>query len=329
MRWLLIVALVAGCSSGKKQQPKPGEQAEPTASKLVPVVSTASVLAVDDGVPPLVVIIDEAGKLHLAAIDSWADLASKDPMAGAKPGSLHDIYMVVMEAFFLDTPPRESLAQLEERGAAPVLEPRSPSGLRDDPPPPEDEMQELEEDVPESGREEGQYKMKITQDVEGRRLTGDRGRLAKRANGRAARIAGEVVADGKLRQQYAAIMAAPRARAAMLIDVLVKLEGSIVVRHGRTIRPLRVNFRHDEGVPRVGEPKRIETRLSKAGVKLDGVVVELPRMAEAIEKARTAQKLDPRAPVDVLVEGDVDAQRLVDLIVALETTGVTMIGLGP
>ena len=220
-------------------------------------------LAVDDGVPPPIVIIDESGALHLAVVDSWTELATKDPMSGAKPGDLHGIYMAVMEGFFLDTPPREALARLPDP-AAKQKQPPSPSGPRDDPPPPEDEMQELEQEVPESGRKEGQYKMKraVPQHV----VSGDRGRLAKRAGGRAARIAGEVVTDGKLRQQVAAIMAAPRAKAAALID---------------------------------------------------------------IEKARAAQKLDTRAPVDVLVEGDVDAQRLVDLIVALATTGVTMIGLGP
>jgi len=159
---------------------------------------------------------------------------------------------------------------------------------------------------------------------------------------RAARIAGEVAADGKLGEQRSAILASPRTKATKLIEVLELLEAAIVVGHDSTIRPLRVNFRGDRSSDVTPpEPRWIEARLSTSGVTIEAVPgtpalldwgkspLDQPRFEALLTGSRTAAKLDPRAPVDVLVEPDVDVQRLVDLIVALDSAGVTMIGLGP
>ena len=54
----------------------------------------------------------------------------------------------------------------------------------------------------------------------------------------------------------------------------------------------------------------------------------LAALKTALDKARATRKLEPLAPVDVLVDADVDAQRLIDLLVALDGAGVRMIGLG-
>src|SRR5512143_743188 len=85
--WPLALALLAACGSKARLD-------------RVPVVNTASVIVADPGMPPpVLVIVDEAGKLHVNARASWDELAASDPMIGAHPVTdLHAMERLLAES---------------------------------------------------------------------------------------------------------------------------------------------------------------------------------------------------------------------------------------
>ena len=360
--WIVAFVVLAACKGGKHEQ-EPPVAAKPAIA--VPKVEVATVLGTIEDPPPFLVILDEHGTLRIDAVASWNDLATKDLEAGAKSADLDTIDRRTRDAFAMRPSPLETLAHWDEMQKIEddfaKLE-RAPSTL-DDPPPPEEEVLPEEEDesggtvmVLEDGvkrhpndRVEGQDEVaKHAEDpvVARRRQMGKRGPLhgfakhrdTPNADGtprRVADVAGEVIESGKLERPRTVIFVPSTAKATKLIELVARLEGSIVVSQADALRPLRVSFANARDP--VGSPTYwLEARVSAKGLAVEAVPdppIELASLdgkalAVALDKARTARGAQPLAPVDVLVDPDVDAQRLVDVIVALDTAGVRMIGLG-
>jgi hypothetical protein len=350
MRFMVVMlAVVVGCKSGSKQaEPPPAKSERPTKSAPAPhpTVARASVLAGDDGPPPLLVILDETGGLTITAVDRWSDLAKELP-ASATSNDLDTIHKIILQASNLGQTPKQVMAEMDKEPE--LLAPSVPS----DDPGTGTAMTLEEGKMGNPGDKPPAEDPTLVKRRQALPFTGWRGPLdiwgtliepgANDPPSRVAKIAGEVVTDGKLLDQRAAILASPRTKATKLIEALESLEAAIVVGHDRTIRPLRINFRgeRDLNAPTPPEPRWIEARLSASGITIEAVPgtpalldwgkspLDQPRFEAILTGARKSGKLDPRAPVDVLVDDDVDVQRLVDLIVALDSAGVTMIGLGP
>ncbi|HEY5936376.1 MAG TPA: hypothetical protein VIU61_17110, partial [Kofleriaceae bacterium] len=334
--------------SGEKASAPPAKSERPEKSEAAayPIGRTTTVLAAD-GPPPLIVILDESGAVKLAAVDRWSDLAT-GTQAGSIAGDLDTIHKIILQAEALGQTPKQAMAEMAKGPDVPL----EPNVSSDDPG--TGQAMTLEEGkMTKKGAPSPPEDPAFAKRREALPITGRRGLLdawgswtdykssKHKPGSRDARIAGEVVADGKLLAQRAAILASPRAKAEKLIAALELTEAAIVVGHDRTIRPLRINFRgeRDSSVT-PPEPKWIEARLSATGVTIaavpaEPVVIEWakwpidqPRLEGALANARQKHKLDPRAPVDVLVDPDIGVQRLVDLLVALDAANVAMIGLG-
>jgi len=210
-----------------------------------------------------------------------------------------------------------------------------------------------------SDRAEGQYKMRkdtVPQQrdeaaLARRKIMGTRGptsftMFANKPDelgnpSRLAEILGEVMTDNKLQRLPAVILASPRVKASKLIQAVSYVQAPIAVSHAGTVRLLRLDFTRDRDYANWEVPPHwLEARLSMNGIAIEAVpeaVIDVAwasgpldsaTLVAALDKARKTRALDPLAPVDVLVDADVDAQRLVDLLVALDVGGVRMIGLG-
>jgi len=367
-----VVAMLLACSSGKDKDatgPKPpaGTVAVATGSPDVPKVERASLLAVDDGKPPpLLVVIDDPRppapnekahemKVLVAFARSWAELAKQAPEKTAKQATIDLADKVAREAVALGTPPEQMWNAWE----------RSPVDLvRDDPPPPEEEdkpddgedesggtgramaLEEGKMGKKDSDRAEGQYRMKRPSDAPALPKASpraERGPLLRMPpakpewdDGNPARladVAGEVKPDGKLDPQHLAILATPRTNAQRLALAIAASAGAVVVAHAGTVRPLHIDFTHhrDATIPAT---RWVEVRVAKQGFAVEAVpdtpldAADASQLAAAIDKARALRKLPADAPVDLLVDADANAQRLVDLLVALDAAGVRSVGIG-
>jgi len=243
-----------------------------------------------------------------------------------------------------------------------------PSVDQDDPPPPEEEdrpddgedesggtgtamaLEEGKMGKKDSDRAEGQYKMRRNDDdpqlarqqaIEQARTAGILGAgLSKSLPNedgtptRVAEVVGAVVPDGKLEKLRAMIVIAPTAKATKLIELVARTDAAIAVSHGGKIRPLNLQFgsRGELG----NGSAWIEARVSAKSVVIEAVpdapievsTLDAKQLAAALDKARKARGTDPDAPVDVLVDPALDVQRLIDVVVALDTAGVRVIGMG-
>jgi hypothetical protein len=145
-------------------------------------------------------------------------------------------------------------------------------------------------------------------------------------------VQGAVMEDGKLDPLRTMILIAPTAKATQLIKTIGLTDGAIAVSHGGKIRPLRLQFMRKDGRKRTNY--WLEARVSANGIVVEAVpdkaieVADLKQLAAALDKARKERGAEPEAPVDVLVDPAIDVQRLIDVIVALDTAGVRTIGLG-
>jgi hypothetical protein len=241
----------------------------------------------------------------------------------------------------------------------------------DDPPPPEEE--DLPDDgadetggtgtalAPDEGRmgrkdsdrAEGQYKMRRNQDdpqlaaqqakeraraaaLEAKGLF--RGsRVPSRTTTKPTRVSttsGFIDPDEKLPFQSATIVAHPTAKAAAVVALLAKGVGdSILVAHGKDVRPLRLLFGR-EGV----EPSRkswIEVRAHQGAFIVQGVPgtpqrAPVPRAQLAGPYAAFVAdaRFGKASPVDVLVDDELTAQGLIDVLVALDRAGARSISVG-
>ena len=151
---------------------------------------------------------------------------------------------------------------------------------------------------------------------------------------RVSQIEGLVVPDGKLPRLRAMVVIAPTAKATKLIEVVRETDAAIAVSHDGKIRPLHLQFGSRDAID---EPRGwLEARVSANGIAIEAVpdvpievaAVDAKQLAAALAKARTAHGMGPEAPVDVLVDADVDVQHLIDVVVALDLAGVRVIGMG-
>jgi len=362
------VLVVGACKSGGGE--RAGSGATPTAPPTtahasVPSVDVAGVLAVDDGPPPLLVIVDDARELtesehelemvvKVSAAATWSDLAKTDPTDGAKPATMDLALKLAQEGRALGRSPVEVF-----RAYDPNLIADYRAEQDDPPPPPPEDMPDDGKDESggtgtamaldegkmgkkDSERAEGQYKMKT---AGGREPIGERGHLIHAFDrmsdpdnnpSRVADVAGEVMADGKLDRQLLAIVATPRTNAQRLAKLVAAGGNAIVVSSRGAVRPLRVDFTPVRDTRLVGPvaDRWIEVLVTSMRLAVEAVpdvpiaAADLAQLGAALAKARAARALDAIVPVDVLVGTDVDAQRLVDVVVALDRAGARMIGLG-
>ena len=135
--------------------------------------------------------------------------------------------------------------------------------------------------------------------------------------------------------QRAVIAARPKAKATAVIDVITETEGSLLVAHGTQVRLLRFLFGPGVG-HRMNTDRWLEVRVTANEVLVEAVPDKpitiawtSPQPAE-LAKAFTALRTKyPKAMMtDVLVGPDVDAQRLVDVLAALDAAGARAIALG-
>ncbi len=151
---------------------------------------------------------------------------------------------------------------------------------------------------------------------------------------RVAEVAGVVMPDGKLDRLRLMIVISPTAKATRLIHVIRETSGAIAVNHAGKVRPLHLQFDVRDGVGS-GSPHWLEARVTTKGITVEAVpdapieVTDLKQLAGALDKARKARDAEDTALVDVLVDPDVDVQRLIDVVVALDVAGAKVIGMGP
>ena len=347
---VVAIALLVGCRSGSKSAEPPEKESTTPGAKATgccPTVSVATAVAADDGPAPMLLILDDAGELEVAAVERWTDLTGPRLPKGARSAHILDIERVIAISVSGGKTPKQALAELD---AEPDYQPEEPPKPSDDDTGGTGTAMALEEGR--MGKKDAPEDPALKKRREVIEVTGPRGAVSGAFSAlapddpdpyRVALHAGEVVVHGKLPAQRAALLASPRAKASKMIEVLDRLDAAIAVAHGKSVRPLRIDFRSDpsELAQYHSSVRWLEARLSATGVTIEAVpatpvVIEWekwpldqPRLEAALANARTKHGLDPRAPVDVLVDPEIDAQRLVDLIVALDTAGVTMIGLGP
>ncbi|MBL0215154.1 MAG: AgmX/PglI C-terminal domain-containing protein [Myxococcales bacterium] len=376
--WVVVAAvLVSGACKGKDRVK--GAAPDPaTVAAMAPKVSTATVLANEDGHPPVLYLVDATGTIRLAAATSWADLDARTLRVASKTTPIELVDRFVREQYAFGKAPLESVTSWDELSDLDIdlasLEDTRPSMALDDPPPPEEEetpddgeeesggtgtMVTLDEGKmgkKDSDRAEGQYKMLKDSDdpqlarqqaLEWARSTAIRGSDAllpyaardkplPNADGsptRVAEVAASVAVDGKLLGLRSMILIAASAKATSLIDLVRETDGAIAVSHEGKIRPLHLQFGvRDDTAP----VEWLEARVSTQAVVIEAVpdaaievaTLDGTQLAEALDRARSARDADPFAPVDVLVDADVDVQRLIDVVVALDLAGVRVIGMG-
>jgi hypothetical protein len=103
------------------------------------------------------------------------------------------------------------------------------------------------------------------------------------------------------------------------------------------VRALRIGFLRD-GVVRWGLDWQpwMEVRVTASGIEVEGVpgvpaklaTLDPKALADAFAKERAARGITDRTDVDVLVANDVDVQRLVDVLIALDGAGARIFSLG-
>ncbi len=336
---------------------------DPAALARVPRVTTANVLAAATVTPPpVVILLDEAGALHVTAIASWAALATQDPMKGARATDRASVARVLAEGRAKALSPTE-IVEAFGRPYTPPPEPAAPPANQDEEEDEDDQdytgvMIQFEEGKmgkKDSARAEGQYKMikeprtpaelaavarrrarEEVYTVAGRRRpsrVGPPGDVAAAVNV----VVGEVITDGEFERPAAGLLlAAPRVKATELVDALAASHARIAVAYDGAVRQLHIELLPDLEFGR--EPRRwLELRVGRTELAVEAVpevpiVVEgpivQPAFVAALAQARARRALDPQVRVDVLVEPTVDAQRVIDVLAALDQAGVRMIGLG-
>jgi hypothetical protein len=211
-----------------------------------------------------------------------------------------------------------------------------------------------------SDRAEGQYKMQKNQEdpqlarqqaIEQARAAGILGSTALKQGGggvglglgdgrpnedgtpsRVAKVEGEIAETGMFDRLRAMIFIAPTEKATKLIDLVHETGGAIAVSYNGKIRPLRLQFDYRDSS--VASEYWLEARVTTKGLVIEAVpdkpleVTDMKELAATLAKAREARGADAKSPVDVLVDADVTAQRLIDVTVALDVAGVRVIGMG-
>src|SRR5882672_6281940 len=137
--WIVAIALLAGCKGKGKDQDKSGAPEAAKAAAMVPEVAVAKVLAKDDGKPPYLYIVDDAGMVRLGAAKSWADLDANKLEVAKKPVRPDTVDRFVREEYALERDPVESIKTWDKYSESDIdlsalEDPDPPSMNQDDPP---------------------------------------------------------------------------------------------------------------------------------------------------------------------------------------------------
>jgi len=134
------------------------------------------------------------------------------------------------------------------------------------------------------------------------------------------------VFDSKL---PAIVLAMPQLPATTLVDIVAKTRASIAVSYRGEIRILDLRFDNQQTYESTTPPAWLEVRITRDRMMIGtSAVFPLDALLPALATARTARHLDPLVPIDVLVDPDIDAQRLVDVLATLAAGRVRIVGLG-
>jgi len=329
-RRIAFVLLLAACGNPPAPQRAPEPltpiaTAVPLAPIVAPTVTAPGVVAVDESRPPVVVLIDAQGQRSLAAAASWKTLGVWT--AGPKPAGVDASSSAVVEGHSSGLDPKTIVDKFTNSLDRPTDDPPPPSG--------EDEVDE-EDGLDESGGTG--TAMALDEGKLGRKPSVEpvlpfRGRRGGYGYGfardpRYATIIGEVTSE-RLARVPAIVIAQPTTKAAVLIRAVTELEAMIGVRIGSEVRPLRLQFHHDHEHPRQAPPTEwLELQVATSGLAINAKSTDLGTLGPMLAAIRQQMKLAASVTIDVLVGADVDAQRLVDVLVALDGAGVTSIGLG-
>lgn len=350
IRAVVVCLVLVAC---KKAEP-PG----PPLVTRIPHVDAVEVLAaapVDTLPPPVVVLVDAAGKLGIAAGPAkWSGLAAYAPPA--KPRAVTEALLdrLVLESAAFGKRARDelrSIARLEREMAEADKQPPPEDEPPPEPPEPaEDEVEE--EDLhgghgmpmpPEKPRPPPTYRGRHTDFAAGFRYGVGPGppghpvgsstlRFPEPRPERFASVIGEPLPAVLAAQ--AVIAVDPRAKGVALVRAVQHTEGSLLVEAGGTVRVLRVQFMHDVETNAPPGMPFIDVRASVDGIEVEGVPSpatklgwDLPAVAKTIA-ALVAQPHFKTAHVDIIVGEGVTAQQLVDLLVAVDRIGVPGIGIG-
>ena len=352
------MVLALGACKSKSQPAEPAASTKALAQTLALVkVDAASALTAEDPIAlPLVVILDDSGAPHVAAASSWKAIAAID-IAKTRSAALDSIDRHAREGRLLGKTPEETLKswskdETDAVGSAARMQ-------EDDPPPPEQEDKPDDEESAGTGTamalDEGKMGKKDRHAERGPLLSAlsspRKPELDDGSPWRLATVGGEIIEDGRLTPARAVIVPLARTPATKVIEAIGYLNGPIAVAHAGGVRLLRIDFmpsRDATGFGPNGEaswgtigtgelPRWFEARVSAKGLVIEAVPdvplevssLDPKLISETLGKARAQRGIaDDTAPVDVLVDADVGAQRLVDVLVAFDAAGVRAIGLG-
>lgn len=335
--WIVAASVLAAC----KEDTKP----VPAVRLPAPTVDDAILVADAGPKPPFLVLIDDDGQARLAAAATWRDLdAGNIKISRAAP--LWALARFVPFENTAGTIGTESIVRWNaEIPRVPAL----------DPPPPIRQEVDYEDDESEyspcdaacmhrlqSQWNDPQYKrQEVIDRARAVALGGDASAGAfetmyagYRSTGlgtpaRWAETAGVVVSGP--RDVVAMLLVGPTANAMQLIELVRDTSYSIAVMHRGALRPLNIEF----GIYGDDVSEWLEVRVSMNGLTVEAVpdrafdVAEPRELAAALEKARVAHGIETAVPVDVLVEPDVDVQRFIDIVAAVDKAGIRVIGMGP
>lgn len=364
--WTVVIGLIAACGSRTEQaQTKgSGDAVVRVAGPKVPQVGAGVTVDAPAFPPPVIILLDERGGYRINVAATWDELSTKDLLAGAVRTDGKRMQRLIHMDHDMGRSAQETYDAFKLPDEPPLIDDiptPPPTSDIDDPPPPE------EEDMGDttSGRDEGtvrgEYKvvsahrddtqwaddmLKAEHDKAKKRATLFAAAGPRLVDSRPPRhgkvlpqhqVVAEVVGDGKFERPHALVLAPATAKANLLVDMLAATPALIAASHDGKIRPLRLELA-PETTSLLQPPKRwIELHLGARTAAFEAVpeapvIVEDVRdqagFAAALDRARKVRNLDPRSRVDVLVDPDVDVQRLVDVTSALDRAGVVMIGLG-
>jgi len=337
----MAIAVLAACTSGNDVAKRFGfAKSAANIPIAVPKVSVATVLANDNGQPPQLLIIDASGTPRIAAAKTWADLDAHKVRIAARTAELRVLGSFMSSELGHDPLSTVALwdSDREDEINPPALRDTSdPStGYQDDPPPPPPEMGD--DPAPGPGRFEARHRGGCAEAPRGPWFREDDAwSIPPDANSTPWRVAeteGQVMRDGQLDRLNAMIIVAPTAKATALIDAVLETRGAIAVSLNGKIRPLHLQFGAYDTAFSEQSPYWIEVRVSSKEIVVEAVpdkpivVTALDQVGTAIQQARAGQEGEPGA-IDVLVDPDVDAQHLIDAIVAVDVAGASTIGIGP
>jgi hypothetical protein len=318
--------------------------------------------------PFLVTIDPDNKVLFAVGPSSWSELSTFDPTSRGKIVNVEEAGPLVLLAYERGWSPQQALDELAKpydpnkwatSTVGPTNDDEPPPPPDDDPPSPSDANPKPIRIRPGEGemasRRPGTDLAAEVRAAERDTKSGSLGRLNPPMfpyhlwNGhsgwtipeyvqRLASVAGKVF-DGPVAKQPVVVLAHPRAKARTLVTTIRATEGLIGVIQRDRVGVLRVQFlleRHTAPIPRWTEVRVRSNDLeiemvpgAPAGVSSPrNQRLDVERLTKIFAEARARDPVDANTPIDVLVADDVDVQRLVHVLVALELAGARTLGLG-